>query len=254
MPLLAFVNHSARVTDAQVSVIAAAVQLQYARDFAPAHDLVAMQMIAVAKGHSAPTGARVLGVIDKADLDGAYGYHTDEGGSYDGFLFVDPVLDNGGTVLGNPSRPGDPCVASVGAHEAMELGADTTCNKWADCGAEITLRGVSFREVAWEVSDAVEGDGYIVNVGRQPVCVSNFVLPAWFDPLAPRGTRRDFMGKLHASFSMDDGGYMAVRDGARNEREVFGEAMPAWKRTLKSSIARRARISARRRHTQPPQP
>jgi hypothetical protein len=245
MKLLALVNHSNRMTDAQLAIIAAAVQTQVARDFAVAWGLSATSVIAVAKGHPAPPGSPSIAVIDVPDVDGALGYHTDDGGVYDGFVFCNPVLDNGGSILGSPAHPEEPGVASVISHEVLELLGDPTCNRWIDCGSEYVVSGVSFTEVADEKCDPCEGDGYVIGVGKAPVVVSNFLLPTWFDPLAPTTVKTDFMGKLRGQFSMDAGGYIAVRDVTGSEQQVFGHAMPEWKQHLKHSASRRVVRSKR---------
>jgi hypothetical protein len=231
------VNHSARAKDADLAKIAAAITLQDAQHFSPSWGLVPSTVIAVPKGHTVPIAAHIA-VIDKPNLADALGYHTDDGGIYDGFIYVNPVLDNGGTILGDPAHPSLPCLASVASHEVLELRGDPTCNRWIDCGQEITEQdGTTFSEVADEVCDPCEEDGYAVHVvvGGVPavVVVSNFVLPAFFDQLAPAHAKRDWLGRLHGPFMMDAGGYMAVRDGAGQETQVFGDRVPEWKRELK---------------------
>jgi hypothetical protein len=244
--VLALVNRSSRVSDADVRHMADAFTAQIARDFAPAWGRVPTNVLAVPAAKQLAT-VPSLAIVDSPDVADALGYHTDDGGTYDGFIFVDPVLDAGGTVLGDPSNPSAPCVASVGSHEALELIGDPTCSAWADCGGTRTVGGVAFREVAWEAADAVEGDGYVIDKsGVPPVVVSNFVLLTWFDPLVPAGTKVDHLGKLAAPFTMDAGGYMAVRGAPGDETQVFDERAPAWRRALRRSHARRDRYKRAR--------
>jgi hypothetical protein len=71
-----------------------------------------------------------------------------------------------------------------------------------------------------------------VDVGGTPVEVSNFVLPAWFDPIPVDGAKFDWLGKLSKPFSMTKGGYVIVRNQG-SVSQVFGEEFPAWKKALK---------------------
>ena len=68
--------------------------------------------------------------------------------------------------------------------------------------------------------------------------MSNFVLPAWFDPEATVGPF-DFLASLKAPFTILDSGYFVVRSGGPGtESQVFGEKMPDWKRALKAKVGR----------------
>jgi hypothetical protein len=71
---------------------------------------------------------------------------------------------------------------------------------------------------------------------REPV--SNFVLPAYFNPWAPGPY--DHVGVLKKPFSLDKGGY-AVLERATKDQERYGrrfgvtfdDAMPEWQRSDK---------------------
>ncbi len=71
----------------------------------------------------------------------------------------------------------------------------------ATCGPT-TAAGKAY---SFEVCDPVEAPTYPVN----GVSVSNFVTPAWFDPLSDHATAQyDKLGELHAPFSILKGGYV----------------------------------------------
>jgi hypothetical protein len=86
----------------------------------------------------------------------------------------------------------------------------------------------SWQGLSFEVCDPVEAPTYVVN----GVSVSNFVTPAWFDPL-PNHAQYDKLSKLKAPFSMVKGGYV-VYEAAGAEHQQFGAAFPAWRKKMKS--------------------
>jgi len=100
-----------------------------------------------------------------SDVEGAAGYH-DDGGIY---VFRDglPSLTSGAFSL-----------SVVCSHEIFEAAGDPGANRWADNG--------NGQEVALELADAVEGFCFEPPIpAGQPgagVSVSDFVLPAFFDP------------------------------------------------------------------------
>src|SRR5581483_8028677 len=84
--LVVISNQSTVVTDADVTTIAAALNLQLSRDFnrsgwvkrglAPAGTVGLLD-----KGSKPPAGAWVLNVLDHSDQAGALGYHDDVAGT-----------------------------------------------------------------------------------------------------------------------------------------------------------------------------
>lgn len=185
---VALVNESKHVSAAQVSDIYAALHSQ-ATEFGKAWGFVKPTFLA-----RGTVNATTLLIVDTPDQAGALGYHsTDPRGKPYGRIFVNPVLDNGGTVLGDS---GDPSlsVSAVASHEFLEWWLDPFCQLWADQGR---------RSVAYEACDPVENDAYIV----RGVAVSNFVLPAWFNPDDSAGPW-DYLGRLPGPFSMSKGGYL----------------------------------------------
>jgi hypothetical protein len=146
------------------------------------------------------------------------GYHTeDPGGKLWGVVAAKPELDNGGKAT-----TGDWSVSSVLSHEVLEMFIDPNCNLWANDG-----HGKAY---SFEVCDPVEAPTYVVN----GVSVSNFVTPAWFDPLSdPKTAQYDKLGKLKAPFSILKGGYV-VYEAAGAEHQQYGDDFPAWRKQMKS--------------------
>lgn len=186
-----------------------------------------------------PTGPQgrhydaLIGVLDNADQAGALGWHT-EGPDADvyGRVFAQPVLANGGNALS-----ADLSVCSVLSHEAIETLLDSSCDRWAQRG-DSSL-------VAVEGGDPVESDSYRVTIdaasGEQITgTVSDFVLPAWFDPNAAPGST-DYMGLVTAPFQIRPTGYAIVMTGG-TVSQTWGEQYPAWrKETKQHETARTAR-------------
>jgi hypothetical protein len=193
---LAIVNESKRVTSAEVGLMVAAVRRQ-ARDAAKLIDRY-VPSISVVRG--VPVGSVPLIIVDDpGDLDGVLGFHDITPDGPYGRIFTNPVLDNGGSVLG---EHGDPSlsVSTVLSHELLEWWYDPSCNDWSDRGRS---------SVAKELCDPVEADWYRID----GVAVSNYVLPAWFNPLDQVGPW-DRMRRLTGPFTMTRGGYwIEMADG-----------------------------------------
>jgi hypothetical protein len=170
----------------------------------------------------------IIGILDDADQAGDLGWHT-EGPDADvyGRVFASPVLQNGGVVL-----DGQLSVCSVLSHEAIETLGDAACNRWGQ-QSDGTM-------VAVELADPVESDSYqmvISGPGIETVTgtVSDFVLPAWFDPDADPGPT-DFLGLVTAPFQVRSTGYVIMMAaGSSDVTEQWGEEYPAWKRATKAS-------------------
>ena len=80
-----------------------------------------------------------------------------------------------------------------------------------------------------EACDPVEDDVYdITTKSGVKVSVSNFVLPAWFDPRAPEGAKLDFMAKLTKPFTTSTGGYFVMRHPKTGEtKNIYGSSNAA---------------------------
>jgi hypothetical protein len=201
------VNRSGLVSNADVATMTNAVDQQMHDHVEPAWNLPRLPVLYAT---TPPVGAKVVLVVDTADDPQALGYHTETKTIQSGIVGCKPELDNGAHPLTGPYS-----VASILSHEVLELAVDGACNLWADSGKGYL--------VAYEVGDPVQSDCYTL----AGCSVSNFVLPAWFDPQTRRGSRVDQMGKLATPFTLSKGGYwVMMRDGVVTQR--FGEQMPEW--------------------------
>jgi hypothetical protein len=137
--------------------------------------------------------------FDNADTANALGYHDlTKDGQPVAKIFVKTTL-------------ADKQLVSVTAcHELFEMTIDPIANLWAE-GADGT-------EYAYEMSDPVEEDTFLVD----GVQMSNFVHPSWFEPFKhPPGTKFDHLGLLKAPFTMTKGGYMIVKKAGKVS-QVYG--------------------------------
>jgi hypothetical protein len=226
---IAVINKSARVTDEQVQLMTWACAAQITKHAAPLWDRAPAGMTFYTDSTKVPADAYLIAIIDEPDVPGALGYHTEENaGRIVSYIFVSPVLDNGGVVLYDAHNPQNVSVSSVLSHEALEAFVDPFVNVWAD--GPVRAEGSSY---SMEVADPVEGDSYAIMTHGTLVSVSNFVGPHYFDNGAT-GKRYDWLNKLRSPFTMTHGGYMVLRHAPGTEKQVFGMAMPEWKRQMKS--------------------
>jgi hypothetical protein len=226
-------NLSTLVTNEDVYLMTALVDRQLREHVAPAWGLAPPTVTFLAKPAEFPCDA-IIGVLDDADQAGDLGWHS-EGPDADvyGRVFASPVLQNGGDALTNALS-----VCSVLSHECIETLGDSACNRWA--------QRTDGSQVAVELADPVEGDSYEITIesSAQTVTgtVSNFVLPAWFDPDADPGPA-DCMGLVTAPFQVRDTGYVIVMAaGSTTVTEQWGERYPEWRKATKADpLARTAR-------------
>jgi hypothetical protein len=219
-------NQSKRITLADLTTMISCLDIQHRRDFCPAWGRAPWAIVQASDPNPAnlPAGALPLYILDNPDVANAGGYHdVDPHGNAYIKAFVDPYLDNGGTVLSTPDS-----VLSAASHEVNEAREDEDCSEWA-----LMPDG---RLVARETSDPCEGDGYLITApdGRKGM-VSNFLLPDWFVAQKENepGAQFDYLAKLKAPFTMDAGGYWIVMKNGRVTSE-FAAHFPKWKRELKA--------------------
>src|ERR1700756_622021 len=225
--LIAIVNQSTLVSDQDVATMTQAITAQVKLDVAPLWDRSPAAVIFYTDPKNVPVAAHGIALVDpiKDQPKGVLGFHTeDNGGKLWGVVAAKPELDNGGKAT-----TGDWSVSSVLSHEVLEMFIDPNCNLWANDG-----HGKAY---SFEVCDPVEAPTYEVN----GVSVSNFVTPAWFDPLSNHATAQyDKLGKLHAPFSILKGGYV-VYASAGAEQQKFGDMFPDWRKEMKSGRLARTR-------------
>src|SRR5690242_19272355 len=117
--LIAIVNESTLVKDADVRAIAGIIDGQLRHDVAPAWSRLPPKVYAVRKGVWVP-GADTLHLVDEIpEAPDALGYHTEEDdGTIDGRIGATVTLNGGDVFVGSQS------IAAVLSHEAIELFLD----------------------------------------------------------------------------------------------------------------------------------
>lgn len=207
-------------TDLLVQIAGALTSQQ--QDFANWWQSYPIPITLVGTRDHAPADACLVILADELEVEGAYGYHdVDDTGRPRIFVGWHVVRDNGGTLY-----RGSQSLSVTMSHEVLEATADPYASFWAD-------RGNSVDEVALEVCDPVEGDSYEIG----GISVSSFVGPKWFSLENNQRGAYDRLGRLSAPMTMSDGGYLIVRTGGPGGpvKNIFGSAMPAWKRPFKGS-------------------
>lgn len=215
------VNESTVVTGTEAYAIAAGARLQ-ARDVARAWDRVLPSVTYYATLVKVPADRVVVAILDNADQAGALAYHdvTPDGRPYCS-VFAKTILDAGGTAL-----RGSLSVSGATTHELWECLGDPTCLTWDDYDG-------SGSQVAHELCDPVQDGSYDVATTYGPVAVTNFVLPAYFNPWSAAGPW-DFLSTLPGPApQLAHGGYAIVQSSS-GEKQIFGE-VPAWKQGLPHS-------------------
>ncbi len=160
---------------------------------------------------------RVLSVVDDVAMVGTLGYHD----AWAGVISAQVLAQGAYTSV-------------TLSHECLEMMVDPGCNLW-----RTMLDGK--RMTAVEACDAVEADTYLENVEilgeHRQVELSNYLLPAWFEPMG--AFPFDRMKKLPAPFTMSKGGYLIVRDDHNNISNVFASGLPqTFARKLANPLSR----------------
>ncbi len=222
---IAVVNVSSLLAQVFAQAMVDAVATQIVRDVAPDWSRLPCTPFLCNAPSDVPPGMPTLLIVDTSDQADALGYHTQlADGTITGIVAVKPCLDAGGTALEGPWS-----VAVVLSHEVIETMLDPACNALAE-----TAQGYRWPQ---EACDAVEGGSYKIG----PVSVSNYCLPAFFDPTPPAGARFDKLGILTAPFTLTNtGGYAEIEapDGSTSQ---IGGVRPAHRPETHYSRTRKRR-------------
>lgn len=224
--LIAILNQSTLVTDADAQTMTQAIASQVQLDAAPLWDRAPAAVAFYTDASAVPATAYGIALVDTIQDQprGVLGFHTENrGGKLWGVVAAKPELDNRSQVL-----TGDWSVSSLLSHEVLEMFIDPNCNLWANDG-----KGTAY---SFEVCDPVEAPSYTVS----GVSVCNFVTRSWFDPLAAPTAQFDKLGQLTAPFSILQGGYL-VYESAGQEKQQFGDKFPEWRKEMKRGPHARAR-------------
>lgn len=191
-----------------------------------------------------PTTTDIVPIVDEPGDPGVLGLHS-RGIAPFGRIFVNPILDNGGCVLYDPSSPQRLSIASVLSHElAIELPVDPNCTEYGVDGAG--------NEYDLEPADPVQANLYVkiakMPWGDVPVSVSDFVLPNWFTSTSYGAW--NFLSQefpLSGPFTVAPGGYVMKNGQAVFGRSAKGEIVypPSWLLAMRPPGSRRRRAVVR---------
>lgn len=188
--ILCFNASQGVVSDDEIRVVMAALQVQAVRDFCGPYSL-GLPVLRFDDYGTRDPSEWALGWFDTSDTAGALGYHdlTEDGA---------PL----GKVFAGTDRLYGSSPSVTASHELLEMLADPLLNRTAP--GKILGKRVP---VAYEVADACEADelGYLI----EGVLVSDFVTPQWFEQKHhPKGIRFSFRNNLPGPFRLAPGSYM----------------------------------------------
>ena len=229
------VNESKFITDADLQTMAAALEIQFQRDFCPAYNLPPLPVKAFRPLDKIPSGYLMMHFSDQVTDEQALGYHTDAGGNIYAEIEITILKGYGCGVLStDPASGGGPdSISSVASHELLEMAFDPMASLWTPM--KFPIDGTS---MASEVADPVQESYYHIN----GVQVSDFVLPPyWIMGEGKSGVKYDYLGIITKPFEIAPGGYAMVSDSNGNVTSSFGARPPA-----KLRLDRRSRRKAMR--------
>lgn len=189
---IAVVNRSTVVTDAEVQAFVPALQIQISRDFAPYWCDAQLRFTA-----SPDAGEWQLVILDDSDQAGALGYH-------DVTAHFQPL----GKVFAKTVKQYGDNWEVTASHEALEMLGDPNINLLAQV-ADGPRSAIFY---AYETCDACEDDRFAYEIDGHKV--SDFVLPAWFEPGNKVGPF-DFKRHITKPLELLKGGYIGAFNSSR---------------------------------------
>lgn len=218
-PLVALINQSSALTDADVRAAAAALNVQVNRDFTKAWGIDCMVQ-AITKGKKPPGGAWWLVLLDNSDVADALGYHD---------------LTNENLPLGKvfveTSRAAGDSWSVTASHELLEMLADPYL--WDTVGPY-----TGGKLYAKEVCDPCEAQEYDID----GVPVSDFVYPAYFG--TGPGTKLNHLGGLDTPLTLLPGGYLSYWTPTGGWKQMYARRGDEGDAT--TALKARASVGSRR--------
>jgi hypothetical protein len=211
-----------------LSAMAEALTIQVERDFAPAWGVMPVRYTVGRRGRERTGADKIYFFDSQAEVLQYYGWHEVNG---EGLPYAHVLVESAiKSESDSDWLTGPDAVSATASHEALEMLADPAANGYAFDGHRLLW--------ALEVCDPVQAGTYVIVAGTTRVTVSNFVLPAYFNPWAKKPF--DHLGALKAAYTLDTRGY-AVREKAGGEddiegkrfRVVFDHDVPAWQQQQK---------------------
>lgn len=163
-------------------------------------------------------------------------YHTELDQHIVSYVMAKTIIDAGGAVLYKDKN--SYTVAAALFQEIAEIVVDPTVNIWWQLN--------NMYMVASEVCDPVKNNMVVMKVGnggqtKEPVTValSDFIYPAWFDPLAKAPNRFNYTKTLNKPFSMSSGGSVVLINTRTNTITYrYGKRVPQWQKLYKNVAVR----------------
>lgn len=183
---LALVSESTSIDLAEVTRVAAALDKQATRDFAPIWDVHA-SIHAFERLEDVPLGYWPMVIQDDIGFDGAAGIHLDK----DGQPFALITSGDGWEM--------------TASHETLEMLADPFGNRLVAGPSLMPKQGrVNYLVEVSDPSEAAEFS-YTVN----DIVMSDFYTPHYFDPVKAAGVRYSFTGAITEPRQVLKGGYLS---------------------------------------------
>lgn len=189
---VALVSESARASQSDLMVVAAALQKQATRDLAPIWS-VAATVDSFHRLEDVPLDYWPIIIMDNINVDNAAGVHRDDNGQP--FALVTAEQDRDGWSL-------------TASHEACEMLVDPFGSHLV--AGDSIMEGQGRVNYLVEVCDPSEDArfGYRVNGVR----VSDFYTPRFFDPVGQAGVRYSYTGALDGPRMTVANGYLSWMD------------------------------------------
>jgi hypothetical protein len=186
---VALVSQTQQTDPADVSHVAAALQLQATRDFGPIWGVNAT-VDAFPTLRDVPAGYWPVVVLDQLDDPNAAGYHQDK--NHHPYALVQ-YSDSWSLTA---------------SHETLEMLGDPFGSKTAPGRSPDPQQGQI--EFLVEVCDPPEAPDYAYTING--VLVSDFITPSFYDPQQTSGARYSFQGSITAPRTILRGGYISWYD------------------------------------------
>lgn len=196
------INRSSLASDAELADAAAACQRQMREHVAPKWNVGETSVVELIASDGKPSDdAWWVTVVDEPDQAGALGYHDlTAAGKPQAKVFAKVCQEVGEAV------------STTVSHEIAEMALDPEINRFAWLGRDLC--------VAYELSDAVQGDTYTID----GVEVSDFVLPSFFTR-AGAGAPYDHMDLVTKPGETRQYGYQIALESGRMH-QIHGSAGP----------------------------
>jgi hypothetical protein len=202
---LALVSEAKQIDLAEVTRVAAALDKQATRDFAPLWGINS-SIHAFDRLEDVPLGYWPMIVQDDIGFSGAAGIHLDKDGQ--------PYA----LIISGEEWP------LTASHETMEMLADPFGNR-VIAGPSI-MKGQGRVSYLVEVSDPSEAPEFAYSVND--ILVSDFYTPSYFDPVKAAGVRYSFTGAITEPRQVLKGGYLSWHEpvsGHWFQATFFGSAL-----------------------------